>query len=97
MTKATAKAARIKNKRHEDCQRREKYYIQRIIVIETNMLQWATADSYLGEEMMHRAAQVEAIRKGEVAKAVELHDARVKCIEHALDILRNCPACEGHK
>ena len=99
MTKATAKAARIKNERHEECQRREKYYIRRIMVAEENMMQWAIADGYLGEEMMHRAAQVEALKKGETAKARELHDARIRCIENALDILRCCPACgpEDHK
>lgn len=75
----------------------QRYLIQRVMVLEDNLIQWARVDGFLGEEKVYRLGQIAALKDGDTTTAVEIHDKRIHCLEQALEILRACPACGPHE
>jgi len=78
-------------------QQLRKFMVLRIMYLKDNLQQWALADSFIGEEHMLRLKQASAIIEDDTHAAHEIHDERIRCLEKALETLRNCPACGPHE
>jgi hypothetical protein len=70
-----------------------KFVLHKLVLLQSNMEQWARVDGWLGEEMVYRLGQFVALKDGDETTVIELHNKRISCLEKALEILRTCPAC----